>query len=543
MAHSVPLRQIHRGISLVADYWEAKRPVADLLPRHFLDHSAYEMLADILGGRSYDRSIVAAVLEEQNRALGADGVSLANARRLLDPRALVVVGGQQAGFLGGPLYTLHKALTVLALARQLEADLGRPVVPVFWIASDDHDLAEVARAWVTDADGRLREVPLTGHLAAARANRLPMSQVTLGADVKGSLDALAGVLPRTPSSTAVLSVLRASWHPEATFPAAFGEWMHRLLAATGIVTVDPSDARLKRLGTRLFQFEIESRGAIGAAVAEQTARLTAAGYSAQIDVRDGMLTLFFHDPGRTAVEAAAGGLRLAGGRMLAPGELERALAGEPGRFSPNAALRPLFQDTLFPTVAMVLGPAELAYCAQLVLAYERLGIPMPVLFPRASLTLIEPHVARIMAARGLDLGEAVALGARLPAEVSRRSIPEGLAARIDAARSTVAAAWAGLVDDIDRLDHSLRRTVELAAAFSDLRFDLVRKKTARAVRRRDAEVARQAAALEAALAPRGGLQERTLCPVAFAARWGIGFADIVARGLDIWRPDHQGVTL
>jgi len=543
MPHSVPLREIYRGTSLVADYWEAKRRIADLLPRHFLDHSACRNLAEQLDGRGYERSAVAAVLEEQNRALGAGADSLAAARRLLDPRALVVVGGQQAGLFGGPLYTLHKALTVLALARQLEADLGRPVVPVFWIASDDHDLAEVARAWATDADGRLRELPLPGHLAAAAANRLPLSRGARGADVEAALASLAAILPRTPFAAEVLAALRASWRPMATFPAAFGEWMHRLLAGTGIVTVDPSDARLKRLGAPLFAREIESRGAVGSAVAEQTARLAAAGYPAQIDVREGMLTLFFHDPGRTAIELAAGGPRLAGGRTFAPGELERVLEQEPERFSPNAALRPLFQDAIFPTVAMVLGPAELAYCAQLALAYERFGIPMPVLFPRASLTLIEPHVARIMAARGLDLGEAIALGARLPSEVSRRAIPEGLAARIGDARSTVAAAWAGLVDDIDRLDHSLRRTAELAAAYSALRFDVVQKKTARAMLRRDGEVARQAAALEAALAPRGGLQERTLCPAAFAARWGIGFAGIVARGMDIWRPEHQGVTL
>jgi uncharacterized protein YllA (UPF0747 family) len=192
---------------------------------------------------------------------------------------------------------------------------------------------------------------------------------------------------------------------------------------------------------------------------------------------------------------------------------------------------------------MVLGPAELAYCAQLARAYERLDVPMPVLFPRASLTLLEPRTARFMAARGLALGEAIALGARLSGEVSRRALPEGLAARIGEARASVADAWEGLVGEIDRLDHTLRRTAELAAAYTARRFDLVEKKTARALLRRDAEVARQAAALEAALAPRGGLQERTLCPVPFAARWGMDFAGAVARGMDIWQSEHRGVLL
>ena len=293
----------------------------------------------------------------------------------------------------------------------------------------------------------------------------------------------------------------------------------------------------------MFSREIAEPGIVGRAVAEQTARLAAAGYPAQIDVREGMLTLFLHEPGRIAIEAADGGLRLSGGRPLRDGELERILAREPERFSPNAALRPLFQDTLLPTVAMVLGPAELAYCAQLALAYERLDVPMPVLFPRASLTIIEPRIERFLHARGLTLGEAIALGPRLPAEVSRRAIPEGLAARIGAARASIAAAFEGLVGDIDRLDHSLRRTVELQAAYSARRLDLVEKKTARALLRRDAEVARQAAALEGALVPRGHLQERSLCPVPFAARWGLDFAARIALAMDIWQPEHRGIAV
>jgi bacillithiol biosynthesis cysteine-adding enzyme BshC len=543
MPHAVPLRDIYHGTSIVADCWEADARLVGLLPRHFLDRASYGTLADVLHGRRYDRPTVAAVLEEQNRALGAGEATLANARRLLDPRALAVIGGQQAGLFGGPLYTLHKALTVLALARQLEADLHCPVVPLFWIASDDHDLAEVARAWTTDADGRLREIGLADHLAAAAANRLPVSRIPLGDGIGAALRELAATLAGAPGGAETLAAVREAYRPEATYPEAFGRWLHHLLAGTGIVTIDPADARLKRLGAPLFAREIAEPGVVGRAVEEQTARLAAAGYPAQIDVRDGMLTLFLHEPGRVAIEAVDGGLRVSGGRRLGDGELSRILEREPERFSPNAALRPLFQDTLLPTVAMVLGPAELAYCVQLRLAYERLDVPMPVLFPRASLTIIEPRIGRLLHARGLSLAEAIALGTRLASEVSRRAIPEGLAARIGAARSTIAAAYEGLVGDVDRLDHTLRRTVELQAAYSALRLDIVEKKTARAMLRRDAEVGRQAAALEAALVPRGGLQERTLCPMGFAARGGMDVAARIARGMDIWKPEHRGIAV
>jgi bacillithiol biosynthesis cysteine-adding enzyme BshC len=432
---------------------------------------------------------------------------------------------------------------VLALARQLEADLRCPVVPLFWIASDDHDLAEVARTWTTDPDGRLCEIGLAAHLAAAAENRLPVSQIALGDGIGKALEQAATTLSGAASGAEVLAALREAYRPEATFNAAFGRWLHRLLTGTGIVTIDPADARLKRLGAPLFAREVAEPGIVGRAVAEQTARLAEAGYPAQIDVREGMLTLFLHEPGRIAIETADGGLRLSGGRRLRAGELERVLASEPERFSPNAALRPLFQDTLLPTVAMVLGPAELAYCAQLRIAYERLDVPMPVLFPRSSLTVLEPRIERRMGVHKLSLGEAIALGTRLASEVSRSSIPEGLAARIDAARGAVAAAYDDLVGDVDRLDHTLRRTVELQAAYSTRRLDIVEKKTARALLRRDAEVGRQAAALAAALVPRGGLQERSLCPIGFAARGGMDVAARIARGMDIWQPVHRGITV
>ena len=198
-----------------------------------------------------------------------------------------------------------------------------------------------------------------------RANRLPVSGIPLGGGIGAALEQAAAALAGAPSGAEVLAALRAAYRPEATFNAAFGGWLHRLLAGTGIVTIDPADARLKRLGAPLFAREIAEPGIVGRAVAEQTARLTAAGYAAQIDVREGMLTLFLHEPGRIAIETTDRGLRLSGGRRLDSGELEGILSRAPERFSPNAALRPLFQDTLLPTVAMVLGPAELAYCAQL----------------------------------------------------------------------------------------------------------------------------------------------------------------------------------
>ncbi len=544
MSPAVPLRDLLHGPSILADYWEGTPALRELLPRHFLDADSFTSLAPVLQRRSYQRVAVSAALERQNRALGADEAALAAARRLADPRALVVIGGQQAGLLGGPLYTLHKALTIRALAAELERGLGCPVVPLFWIASDDHDLAEVSRTWLTGADGRLCEVALSAHQAAAAASKVPVSTVRLGPGIATALRDAAAALGGGARAREAMEAAREAWREDATFPEAFGRWMHLLLAGLGVALVDPADPELKRLGLAPMRREVAGRGLLATAVREQTVRLAAAGYRGQIEMHDGMLGLFAHLPGRTAIVVREHGFEAKdGGGRWSDAELADALEREPARFSPNAALRPLVQDALFPTVAFVLGPAETAYAAQLTLAYERFDIPMPVLFPRASLTLVESPIARLLGKRGLSLAEVISLGDRLATELSRRSLPAGLEARIAAARGSFEGAWREIGAEVLRVDPTLARTAGLAARRSLQQLEFIEGKAARGLKRRDGELRGQAARLAAALAPRGGLQERAVCPLPFVARHGFGLAKTVLGAIDIHRGEHQEVSL
>jgi bacillithiol biosynthesis cysteine-adding enzyme BshC len=452
----------------------------------------------------------------------------------------VVIGGQQAGLFGGPLYTAFKALTILEVARRAEAEIGRAVVPVFWIASEDSDLAEVNHAHVAGPDGKLREL----RLDQASQPGIPVSRIRLGEPVSRLIDELAALIPNGPFAADTLSSLRAAYTPGRTYPQAFGAWMARLFSGRGLLLVDPSDPRLKSMAFAVFEREIRERSPVTAAVLEQTGRLEKAGYHAQIDLRDGYLTLFHQEGSRDALMIEKNGFRLkASGRVFSADELCSLYRDRPDAFTPNAVMRPLFQDTLFPTLAVVLGPAEIAYFAQLTLAYQVMGIPMPLLFPRASLTLLDAKAEKLRGKLGVGAAEVIAQGERVIDSILRRQLPEGLSARVADARSGATGAWNAILAEIDRLDPTLHRTAEIGAGRSLRQVDFIERKIIRAARRKNDLLRRQVESLVAALAPRRGLQERTLITAPLLARHGTAVLDLAARAIDPFAAEHRVVVV
>lgn len=545
MSRSVPVSAAFPRGGILVDCWGADPRWTSLVPGHFLSPSSFEAQAAAQDGRQIDRQALQAILLEQNRAFAAAPRALQQADRMADPRALAVIGGQQAGLFTGPLYTVHKALTVLALAAELEARLARPVIPVFWIASEDSDAAEIDHATVLDQAGGLRVIaaPPPG-AGTAGADRLPVSLLRFGPGIGDTVQALASLLPDAGFSQEVMDAVRSAYAPGRSFPQAFGRLMAWLFSARGLVLVDPSDPRLKALALPLFRREIRERSPVSVAVREQSGRLAAAGYEAQVELRDGMLTLFRQDPGREAIAVEPGGFLLrASGRTLSEQELVAELESEPGRFTPNAALRPLFQDSVFPTLAVVLGPAELAYFSQLTLAYGRMGVPMPVLFPRATVTLLEQRASRTMDKLGITLGDVLSRGTGIVDDIVRREVPADLRSGIEEGRARVASVWEGLSGRIARLDPTLAPTAQIAAAASMKQFDFIEKKIAQAAKKRDEVLRGQVGRLTDAVLPRGGLQERTLNVVPFLARHGMGLLEQVARDVDVFQPLHHCVEV
>jgi bacillithiol synthase len=536
MPQSIRIRDLPSCPPLYADLWEGRESVRSLLPRHFADPDAFaETAAAVRAGR-HDRRGLCAVLRDQNERFGAGPQALGRIDQLLDPGSLVVIGGQQAGLFGGPLYTAHKALTVISLARAAQRRLGCPVVPVFWIASEDSDVAEIDHAHLTDREGALREL----RLPVEAADRVPVSRIRLGERVAGLVDACAGLLPVGDAAEEVIAELRRCYTPGRTFPQAFGAWMARLFAEWGLVLVDPSDPRLKRMALPLFEREIRGGSPVTEAVLEQTRLMRAAGYEPQIELRPGFLTLFHQEPARHAITVAGDRLELKGsGRRFTRAELAARLAETPEAFTPNAVLRPLFQDTLFPSLAVVLGPSETAYFCELTLAYRRMDVPMPLIVPRASLTVAEEKTERLMRKLDLDLPRLLARGDRAVDDVVGRLIPGALTERIASARGRILEAWRGILEQIDALDPTLHPTAALGSARSAGQLDFVERKVMKAMRRRNDFLAGQVRRLVAELAPRGGLQERTHCALPLLARHGARALEQVLDAIDPMAAEHR----
>jgi bacillithiol synthase len=539
MVDSIPLRDIPSTTRLSADFWEAREGIRSLVPRHFKSPADFVEQARLLRSRTYDRKGLAGVLREQNTRMGNGPGAMANINRLEDPASTVVIGGQQAGLFGGPLYTINKALTILILAHRMEKELGAPVVPVFWIASEDSDLAEVDHAHLTDRDGTLRTLRIPG----TSADKVPVSRIRLGEAIGPLLDELAELLPDAAHTEEVLAELRAAYAPGRTYPQAFGAWMAWLFKDHGLVIVDPSDDGLKRIAHPLFEREIREKSPVTSAVIEQSEALVKAGYPLQIELRPGFLTLFHQDPARDAILVQGSDFQLkTSGRHFSADELVALLAVSPGTFTPNAVLRPLFQDTIFPSLAVVLGPAELAYYSELTLAFQRMGIPMPIMFPRSSLTVVEPRIEKLGTKLEVGLKQVLDRGEHIIDDILSREIPASLTARIAEARIATADSWRGIVGEIDRLDPTLHRTAVLGSSRALRQLDFIDRKIAQAGRRKNTLLRAQVGRLVAALAPRGELQERTLCALPLLARHGRDILSVMMNAMDPFAPEHRALV-
>ena len=325
-----------------------------------------------------DRAAVAALLSaQQDRRDAPDHARRASAR-LADAATVAVVTGQQAGVFGGPLFTLLKAITALQLARRTEREQGVATVAVFWVDAEDHDWQEVRSCTVLDAEFQTRTVALPD---LAGAGELPVARLTLDSGVERTLEELAAALQQTEFSAPLLASLRAAWKPGVGVARAFATWLESLLGGHGLIVFESADPAAKPLVSSIFTRELSAPGRTATLAAEAGTELAAAGHAAQVIPQPDSVSLFSLDDGRRPIRRQGDQL-IVGDRAVTAETLAREAADHPDQFSPNVLLRPIIQDTLFPTICYVAGPSELAYLGQLRGVYQQFGVPMPLMYPR-----------------------------------------------------------------------------------------------------------------------------------------------------------------
>jgi bacillithiol biosynthesis cysteine-adding enzyme BshC len=484
------------------------------------------------------RSELAQNLAHEQESRGA-AAAAARARSLSQPRSVVVVTGQQAGLFGGPALVLYKAFATILVAQTLAERLGAPVVPVFWVASDDHDFAEIRATTALDERGALRDLR---YRPALEPVGQPAARIVLDESIVAVTDELAAGLSGAPFRDFVVERARAAYRPGTTLSEAFARFLSSLLPE--LVVLDASAGWLKTLATPLFAREIREFSPTSRLAAKVGAALVAAGYHEQVPVRPGFLNLFVYAEGqRRALAYTDGGLEIRGtDRRIGIDEALTRLAAAPGDWSAGALLRPLVQDFVLPTAAYVAGPAEIAYHAQIGSCYAHLGVPRPTLVPRPGVTLVEPREARILEAERLDLAALKGDPGAILAAWGRERHPE-IEAAFARAREAVRREMAAVEQALAPLDPTLSAAADATVGRALHPIEGLHEKVVRAMKRREGERAERLRRTREALFPGGAFQERVLGLIMPLARHGPGLLEVLAEAMDPWARGHQVVSL
>lgn len=438
--HCIPATEIPHSTQLYSTYIQNFPAVAPFYGRPpTLDAVRQELeeisgtLADAASPAGQMRREVAAVLRSQNRQFGSDPAVEASLDQFAGGAA-AIISGQQVGLFSGPAYTIYKALSALRLAEQLNS-AGTPAVAIFWLASEDHDLAEVNHALWPGREGPVRfELPPAGR--AARR----VGEVSLGEGVTPLVERAAEML-EGPAGAEVSRWLAESYTAEETYASAFGKLLARIFAGRGLILLDPLSPELHRLAAPIYRRALEQHAALRQELTARGAVLERARLHAQVKVADSSTLLFVNVDGeRTPLRSRNGGFLL-GRRGFAPAELLEWLADSPEAFSPNVLLRPVVQDHLLGTAAYVAGPSEIAYFAQASVVYQRLLERMPVIVPRASFTLVDAHAVRLLRKYGIEFSTLLQGPQALRLKLERDLLPRALTRQFDTSEKNSDKFW------------------------------------------------------------------------------------------------------
>jgi len=535
----IPYEALQQPVSpLFLDYLAGRERAGPFLPRDGFELAAIASAAERTQGLARPMAAVADALARQQEARGAQAAAK-RARALLAPGAAALVTGQQAGLFGGPLFVLWKALATVAVARSLEAQRGTPVVPVFWVASDDHDFAEVRATTIVDASGSLQTLRYDPRQEPLGR---PAWDIVLDDSVGGLVDELARTLPGALGRDETVELAGSCYRAGETLASAFARLVSRLLPE--LVVLDPADEALKRLAAPVLARELREDSPSSRLALEAGRTLLAAGYHQQVPVRPGFLNLFaIVDGHRRALASSGGTIEVRGTRARWPlAEALERLEREPRLWSPSALLRPLVQDALLPTAAYVAGPAEIAYHAQIGPAYAHFGIPRPVLLPRPSLTLVEPPQARALEAEQLTLGDLAGDPEQLVSRWAREDYPD-VEAAFARAREAIERELGAVEAVLGAHDPTLRSATAAARGRALHPVEGLHEKALRALKKRDQGRGERLRRTRDVLLPGGSLQERGLGLIGVVGRHGAAIVPALEELLLPFARGHQVVFL
>ncbi|HEX5410956.1 MAG TPA: bacillithiol biosynthesis cysteine-adding enzyme BshC [Terriglobia bacterium] len=522
---SLPLSQVPKSSKLLVDYLERRENVARFYNGSPFSAETYDHLGPQLHNLQIDRKSLVEVLLKQNRAFGAGEETLQNIQRLSHPDTLAVVTGQQVGLLSGPAFTLYKALTAVRLSQSLNAR-GFKTVTVFWLASEDHDLEEVAQTYALNDDYEAVHLHDSGERPAPQS---PVGRVKLTADISGVLDRLKSLLQPAADGDQLLDDLRMAYRPGNTWSQAFAQFLTRLFGRWGVILLDPMDEAVHALAAPIYRKALRQADEFRSLLQKRADDLVRSGYHAQVHIAEDSTLLFAERKGnRLPVHSSGAGkheLLIGDGQTASFKDLENEINDRPINFSANVLLRPVVQDSLLPTIAYVAGPSELAYLGQSQVLYSAIGRPMPAVFPRCGFTLLDHRAERWMEKYQITVADVWLGQDHLTQRIASTAFSEGWSERFNQTEKDLAELLSRLRKDIDILDPTLLDTLNHTEEKIQYQVEKLKAKLTRSVLSRSDVLARHEQALLHAIMPEKELQERLVSGAYFLGRAGYGLLD------------------
>ena len=482
------------------------------------EESSYPARLDELAGRDFERAQLADAIRTFMEPFGISAVANTHINELAE-NAVTIIGGQQAGILTGPLYSVHKAITVILLARKQREKLNVPVVPVFWVAGEDHDLNEINHIY-TEMDGQATKNQYREKFVLKlMASDAVYDKKMLSSFVKDTF----GKFGETSNTKALLDEVLSAVEMEDTFTQFFVRLMNGLFKNEGLLFIDSAAKQLRELEKKHFVRLIVESERIAEAVKSKEELFAEKGYGTPLGAESDAANLFYvHDTGRVLLSRKDGyfvndslGLQFSKLDML------RIAEETPWLLSNNVATRPLMQDMVFPVLAFVGGAGEIAYWSLLKEAFHHLDMKMPIIAPRMSITLVTPQVKHALKEKSMTVEEVMS-GAVLTARDQFISglTDEGFDLVMDETEEILRKQYEKIAEFTDRQGTTMQELLTKNLQFHKKQLGYLKGKAEEAVLLKHATALRTYGILEGELFPEGVLQERLYPPYAYLNGYG-----------------------
>ncbi len=452
----------------------------------------------------------------------------------VQPNSFFIVTGQQVGFLGGPLLTLIKTCSAVALAKKLNDAIKEfNFIPLLWAGGLDHDFEEVKDFFYIGSNNTLTKVSA---IQPFKTIGFELSSIKIGKENEEIVKKASAELAS--SSADFLDVVKNSYSPEKTFTQAFINLFAQIFRRSGLLFTDAGDAQAKSIADSLYIESAEKWREQRDELTRATIALKRMGFAPQLKLDKNETNLFLLDESgvRRKLLAEDDTFHFKATKRenekherFSFMELKRIAEEEPARISFNVVLRPLYQQTLIPAVCYIGGPSEVAYWAQIYPLFGLHKIARPLLLPRPSFTLVSAHTRRILDKYSLHL---LSLMEPEQAQLSRilaEFIPPMISERITELRKLFLNHSIDLKAEIGKLDATLEKTIENLIESFYKYLGKIEKKVVRSIKERNGIIVQQIKSVYALLMPEGKLQERTLGGLYFLFTYG---EEVVERIID-----------